>query len=164
MTAATPTSVHDFTVRTIDGQDQSLSAYKGKTLLIVNVASRCGYTPQYEGLEKLYQRYKAQGLVVLGFPSNDFGSQEPGTEAEIKQFCTLKYNVSFPMFAKVKVKGSDPAPLYQYLTSQPGKTGAVKWNFAKFLVGQDGQLIDRYDSGVEPLDRSLTQAIEASLR
>ena len=164
MTAATSTSIHDLTVRTIDGQEQPLSIYGGKALLIVNVASRCGYTPQYEGLEKLYQRYKGEGLVVLGFPSNDFGAQEPGAEAEIKQFCSLKYNVTFPMYSKIKVKGPDTAPLYQYLTSQPGKAGAVKWNFAKFLVGKDGKLIERYDSGVDPLDSSLTQAIEAALR
>lgn len=144
----------------IDGKDTSLAAYKGKVLLVVNVASQCGYTSQYEGLEALYRKFKDRGLVVLGFPSNDFGGQEPGTEKEIKQFCTSNYNVTFPMFAKLHAKGPEQHPLYAALT----EGGApVKWNFGKFLVGKDGKVIARYDSGTEPDDSKLIAAIEAAL-
>jgi glutathione peroxidase len=142
----------------------SLAEYKGKVLLIVNVASKCGYTPQYTGLEALYRKYKDQGLVIVGFPSNDFKGQEPGTEQEIVTFCKSKYDVSFPLFAKVTVKGDNKAPLYKYLTEgdHPGKS-EVGWNFNKWLVGRDGKVIAHYDSKVKPDDAALTSAIEAEL-
>src|SRR5713226_7629062 len=129
-------SVHEFTLPSIDGVPAPLAAYKGKTVLIVNVASQCGYTPQYTGLEALYKKYKNQGFVILGFPANNFGAQEPGTNEEIKTFCTRKYSVTFPMYAKISVKGDDQAPRYQYLTKEadPTHTGDIKWNFTKFLV------------------------------
>lgn len=155
-------SVHDFTLNSIDGKPAPLAAYKGKVLLIVNVASRCGYTPQYTGLEALYERYKNQGLVVLGFPANNFGAQEPGTNEEIKTFCSSKYNVTFPMYAKISVKGDDMAPLYQFLTSSNG--GDVKWNFTKFLVDGNGKVIGRFESKVTPESPELTGAVEAALK
>lgn len=161
ITLMAASSVHEFQMRTIDGKDASLAAYKGKVLLIVNVASQCGYTPQYAGLESLYQRYKAKGLVVVGFPANDFGAQEPGSDAEIKQFCERKYNVTFPMFSKISVKGSGKAPLYQFLSQAAGD---VSWNFGKYLVGKDGKVMQRYDSGVGPESAELTKAIEAALK
>lgn len=154
-------NIYDFTQKSIDGQPESLGAYKGKVALIVNVASKCGYTPQYAGLEALYQKYKSQGFVILGFPANNFGSQEPGTDAEIKTFCSTKYNVTFPMFSKISVKGDDKAPLYQYLTAEGGE---VKWNFSKFLVGKDGKVIHKFDSGVTPDSPELTSAIESALK
>lgn len=154
-------SVHDFTVNTIKKEPVSLSQYRGKVLLIVNVASKCGFTKQYEGLEKLYREYKDQGLEVLGFPSNDFGGQEPGTEEEIVTFCKSKYDVTFPMFAKVVVKGDGKIPLYQYLTSTQG--GEIGWNFTKFLVGKDGKVIARYNSNVAPDDAKLVQAVKDAL-
>jgi glutathione peroxidase len=140
-------SVHQFEATTIDGQPQKLEAYQGKTLLIVNVASQCGFTPQYRGLEALYRQYKDQGLVILGFPCDQFGHQEPGDEAEIKAFCSLQYDVSFPMFAKVQVNGGDAHPLYRYLKqAKPGLLGseAIKWNFTKFLVDGNGEVLRRY--------------------
>jgi glutathione peroxidase len=140
-------SIYDFEVKTIDGQPQRLDAWRGKLLLIVNVASRCGFTPQYQGLEALYREYKDQGLVVLGFPCDQFGHQEPADEAEIKRFCSLNYDVTFPLFAKIEVNGAGAHPLYQYLkTAQPGLLGteAIKWNFTKFLVGRDGAVLKRY--------------------
>jgi len=152
------TSLHEFTAKSIDGKDQSLAAYKGKAVLVVNVASQCGYTPQYAGLETLYQKYKAQGLVILGFPANDFGAQEPGSDAEIKQFCERKYNVTFPMFSKVSVKS---APVYQFLNTA---AGPVSWNFGKYLVGKDGKVIKRYESGTGPESSELVKAIEAALK
>lgn len=148
-------SVHDFTVKNIDGKDVKLSDYKGKLLLIVNVASKCGYTKQYSGLETLYKKYKDKGLVILGFPCNQFGGQEPGSEAEIKEFCSLTYNVTFPMFAKIDVNGDNAHPLYNYLKDEaPGILGtkAIKWNFAKFLVGKDGKVIDRFATQTTPED------------
>jgi glutathione peroxidase len=153
-------NVYGFTVKDIDGKDASLSSYKGKVSLFVNVASKCGFTPQYKDLEALWQEYKGKGLEVLGFPSNDFGGQEPGTEAEIKQFCSLKYNVSFPMFAKVKVKGAEKAPLYAALSETGGEP---KWNFHKYLVGKDGNVIASYKSGVGPQSPELLKDIEAAL-
>jgi glutathione peroxidase len=159
-------SLHDFTVRSINGTNVDLSTYKGKVVLIVNVASFCGYTKQYAPLEKLYRTYKDKGLVILGFPANDFGAQEPGTDEEIKSFCSTKYDVTFPMFSKVTVKGSDKAPLFQYLTSGGGNASLAReidWNFEKFLVGKDGVLIARYTSRVDPLSAELTSAIEAAL-
>ena len=140
-------SIYDFSAKTIDGKQQQLDAYRGKTLLVVNVASKCGFTPQYEGLEALYRKFSGQGLVVLGFPCDQFGHQEPGDEAEIRNFCSLNYDVSFPMFAKIDVNGSDTHPLYKYLKHEAkGLLGseAIKWNFTKFLVGKDGEVVKRY--------------------
>jgi glutathione peroxidase len=149
----------------IDGRETSLKTYAGKAVLIVNVASKCGYTRQYAGLEALYRQYKDRGLVVLGIPSNDFGGQEPGTEAEIKEFCTKKFDVTFPLLAKVKVKGPDQHPLYAALTGPDSPApGPVKWNFGKFLIGKDGRLVARWDSKTEPDDAALTAAIEAALK
>ena len=141
------TSVYDFSARTIDGDEQKLSAYKGKTLLVVNVASKCGFTPQYTGLEALYEKFKDKGLVVLGFPCDQFGHQEPGDENEIKNFCSLNYDVKFPLFAKIEVNGANAHPLYKYLKSQAkGLLGSesIKWNFTKFLIDQDGKVMTRY--------------------
>lgn len=165
--APVPASVLDFTVKSIDGADVPLSSYKGKVLLIVNVASKCGYTPQYAGLQAVYQKYAAQGFEVLGFPSNDFMRQEPGTDAEIKNFCALKYNVTFPMFSKITVKGKEKHPLYAFLTGKetnPGFAGEISWNFNKFLVDRQGKVIARFPSGDEPADPKVTQAIEAALK
>jgi glutathione peroxidase len=159
-------SVYEFTVKNIDGSDVKLDAYRGKVLLLVNVASHCGYTPQYDGLEKIYKQYHGQGLEVLGFPSNDFGAQEPGTNAEIKEFCTLKYNVTFPLFAKITVKGDGQHPLYAYLTAKetdPQFAGPISWNFNKFLVGRDGKIVARFDSKDEPESEKVTKAIDAAL-
>lgn len=159
--------IHQFELNDIDGVPVKLGAYSGKVLLLVNVASQCGYTPQYAGLEQLYQRYRADGLVVLGFPANNFGSQEPGTEEQIKDFCTMNYNVTFPMFAKISVRGDDIHPLYKFLTeavpTHTGSPGPVTWNFNKFLIGRDGSVIGRYDSKVEPLGPELTGEIEKAL-
>jgi glutathione peroxidase len=154
----------DFSALSIDGVDSPLARYRGHPLLIVNVASKCGYTPQYTGLEALYRKYHERGLEVLGFPCNLFGHQEPGTEAEIKDFCSLTYGVSFPMFAKIKVNGPDTHPLYEYLKSAlPGILGteAIKWNFTKFLVGKEGQPIKRYAPADKP--ESMEPDIEAAL-
>jgi glutathione peroxidase len=160
-------SVLDYTLKSIEGKPAPLAAYKGKVLLLVNVASRCGYTPQYEGLEAIYRKYKDQGLVVLGFPANNFGEQEPGTDEEIKTFCSSKYNVTFPMYSKISVKGADQAPLYQFLTggtSNPATAGEVKWNFTKFLVDKNGKVIARFESAVKPESAEMTGAIEKALR
>jgi glutathione peroxidase len=154
-------SVYEFTLNSIDGAPAPLAAYKGKVLLLVNVASKCGFTPQYEQLESVYERYKDKGLVVLGFPANNFGAQEPGTNEEIKTFCSRKYNVSFPMYAKISVKGSDIAPLYQYLTTAKG--GDIKWNFTKFLIGKDGAIVGRFESPVKPDDPKVIAAIDKAL-
>jgi len=160
----TPMSVHDFKVKTIDGKEAALSQYKGKVLLIVNTASECGYTPQYAGLEALYEKYRDRGFAVLGFPSNDFGAQEPGTNAEIKKFCELRYKTTFPLFSKIPVKGPDADPLYKYLTGLPGKQGGVvTWNFNKFLIAPDGKVIEHFDSRVEPMSPELTAKLEAVL-
>lgn len=154
-------SFYDLSAKSIDGNDTPMNTYKGKVALVVNVASACGFTPQYAGLQSLFETYKDKGLVVLGFPSNEFGGQEPGTEAEIKQFCSLKYKVNFPMFAKVSVKtGATQAPVYQFLTkNQP----APRWNFSKYLVGKDGQVIAAYESRVAPDSEELRKAIETAL-
>ncbi|WP_018128040.1 glutathione peroxidase [Balneola vulgaris] len=164
--AINPDSIYEFTRNDIDGNATPLSMYKGKTVLIVNVASKCGYTPQYEGLQKIYETYKDDGFVILGFPANNFKGQEPGTDEEIKQFCTLEYGVEFPMFSKVSVKGDDQDELFTYLTSleNPDFTGEIKWNFEKFLVSKDGTLIRRFRSGVKPESKELTSAIEAELK
>lgn len=157
-------SVHDFSAVDIEGREQSLSAYAGKVLLVVNVASRCGFTPQYAGLQRLWQDYRDRGLVVLGFPCDQFGHQEPGDEEEIRSFCSLEYGVDFPMFAKVDVNGAGAHPLWKWLKSQKGGLlgiDAIKWNFSKFLVGRDGRVIGRY----APTDRpeSLQDDIEEAL-
>ncbi len=155
-------SIHDFTMKTIDGKPEPLADYKGKTVLIVNVASRCGFTPQYKGLEALYEKYKDRGFVILGFPANNFGGQEPGTNEEIKTFCSSKYMVTFPMFSKISVKDDGKAPLYDYLTGTGG--GEVKWNFTKFLVGRDGKVITRFESSVTPDSPEVISAIEKALQ
>ena len=159
-------SIYDFTLPSIDGQSMPLSNFKGKVVLLVNVASRCGFTPQYKGLEALYERYKDQGLVILGFPANNFGAQEPGTNQEIKTFCSSKYSVTFPMYAKVSVKGADQTPLYQYLTQQadPTHTGDIKWNFTKFLVDRNGQVVQRFESAVTPDSAEVVSAVEKELK
>ncbi len=146
-------SIYDFTVKNIDGKDVSLSKYKGKVLLIVNVASKCGFTPQYEGLEKLYDKYKNDDFMILGFPSNQFSNQEPGSNKDIKEFCQLTYGVSFDMFAKVDVNGENEIPLYKHLKSEASGvlgTKSIKWNFTKFLIDPYGKVIDRYGSITKP--------------
>jgi glutathione peroxidase len=147
--------MYDVPVKTIDGRETTLAEYRGRTLLIVNVASACGYTPQYAGLEALYRQFKDRGLVVLGFPCNQFGAQEPGSDAEIRRFCTTTYDVTFPMFAKIDVNGPRAHPLYQFLKSaQKGVLGteAIKWNFTKFLVSPEGEVLKRYGSSTAPAD------------
>jgi glutathione peroxidase len=157
-------SIYDIPLKDIDGKDVSLKAYQGKVLLIVNVASKCGFTPQYTALEALNQKYKDQGLVVLGFPCNQFGGQEPGTDAEIKQFCTGKYNVTFPMFDKLEVNGANRHPLYVVLAGADSPfPGDIKWNFTKFLIGRDGKILNRFDSKVKPDSEEVIKAIEAAL-
>jgi glutathione peroxidase len=158
------TTVHDFTVRTLEGTEQSLGDHRGKVLLIVNVASRCGLTPQYTALEALQKRYASRGFAVLGFPCNQFGGQEPGTETEIREFCTLNYGVTFPMYAKVDVNGDGTAPLFAHLKSAaPGLLGSesVKWNFTKFLIDREGRVVRRYAPTDSP--EGLAQDIEALL-
>ncbi len=155
-------SIYEFTMRNIDGENVKLDAYKGKVILIVNVASKCGYTPQYEGLEALYQKHKDSGFVILGFPANNFLSQEPGTEAEIKEFCSTKYKVTFPMFAKISVKGEDQHPLYTYLTnkrSNPDFAGDISWNFNKFLIDRQGKVVARFGSKDTPEGEAITSAV-----
>ena len=160
---AAASTVHSFQMETITGDKKSLAAYKGKALLIVNTASRCGYTPQYKGLEELYLRYKDRGFEILGFPANNFLGQEPGTNEEIKQFCSLKYNVTFPMFSKISVKGKDIAPLYQYLTHESGFNGDIPWNFSKFIVNTGGQVVARFDPKADPLSDELVKKVESIL-
>jgi glutathione peroxidase len=155
--------VLNFTMNSLDGKPVNLSKYQGNVVLMVNVASECGYTPQYEGLQALHKKYAARGLRVLGFPSNDFGAQEPGSNAQIQDFCKKNYGVEFDMFSKITVLGNNKAPLYKTLTSTPKFSGDVSWNFEKFLIGRDGQVIGRYKSAVEPLSAELTKAIEAAL-
>jgi glutathione peroxidase len=169
MTAALfgASNVLEFTLNSIDGKPAPLSQYQGKVVLIVNVASRCGFTPQYAGLEKIYEKYKDRGFVILGFPANNFGGQEPGTNEEIKTFCSSKYNVTFPIYSKISVKGADIHPLYQFLTDKqanPKTGGDIQWNFTKFLVGKDGQVIARFEPAVTPESAEVTAAIEKALR
>ena len=159
---AADTNVQNIAVKDIDGKDTTLKAYAGKVLLIVNVASECGYTPQYAGLQALYEKMSGKGLAVLGFPCNDFGGQEPGSELQIKTFCTENYKVTFPMFAKVAIKGDAKHPLYAALQSAVG--GEVGWNFEKFLVGKDGKVLQRFGSDVAPDSPELMAAIEAALK
>ena len=153
-------SLHSISVKTIDGEEKSLGDYKGKVLLVVNTASECGSTPQYAGLVGLWRHYRDRGLVVLGFPSNDFGGQEPGSEAAIKTFCTTKYHVSFPLFSKVKVTGAGQSPVYRFLSADYGEP---KWNFHKYLVNRDGKVVKAFPSSVPPEDHALRAAVEAEL-
>jgi glutathione peroxidase len=160
-------TILDFKVKNIDGKEIPLKAYRGKVLLIVNTASRCGYTPQYEGLEALYQKYKRQGLRIAGFPSNDFGGQEPGTEKDIKEFCTSKYKVTFDMYSKVATKGPAQSPLYKFLTEKETNgemSGDIPWNFTKFLVDRKGNVIARFEPKDAPLTPKVMEAIEAALK
>ena len=164
MVAVQAESIYDIKLKDIDGKDVALSDYKGKALLIVNVASKCGYTKQYTGLEALYQKYKDKGVVVLGFPCNQFGGQEPGTNEQIKEFCSSKFNVTFPMFDKIDVNGAGRAPLYTFLAGKDSPfPGDIKWNFNKFLIGKDGKILNRFDSKVTPESPELTGAVDLAL-
>lgn len=157
-------SIYDIKLKDIDGKDTTLAPFKGKTVLIVNVASKCGYTKQYTGLENIYQKYKDKGFVVLGFPCNQFGGQEPGTNEEIKQFCSSKFNVTFPLFDKIDVNGANRHPLYVALAGKDAPfPGDIKWNFNKFLIGKDGKILKRCDSKVAPESEELTKAIEDAI-
>ena len=157
-------SLHDIAVKDIDGKATTLSPYKGRVLLIVNVASECGYTPQYTGLEAVFEKYSAKGLTVLGFPCNQFGGQEPGTNAEIKSFCSSKFHVTFPMFDKIDVNGAKRHPLYAALAGKESPfPGDIKWNFGKFLIGRDGKIVARFGSGAAPESPEVIKAIEAAL-
>ena len=165
-TQASAAGIYDFTLPSIEGKPMPLSDFKGKVILVVNVASRCGYTPQYSALESVYEKYKDQGFVILGFPANNFGAQEPGSNAEIKTFCSRNYNVSFPLYSKVSVKGDDETPVYQYLTkkTQPELTGDIKWNFTKFLVDRQGNVVHRFEPAVTPDSPAIVSAIERLLK
>jgi glutathione peroxidase len=165
--ASPANSVYNFTLKSIDGQPVSLSSYHGKVLLLVNVASKCGYTPQYAGLESLYEKYKDRGLIIVGIPANNFAGQEPGTNAEIKTFCRNKYNVSFPMMSKVSVLGEDKTPLYVFLTDKsvnPQIGGDIKWNFTKFLFDRNGKPVARFEPAVTPDSPQVTAAVESALK
>ena len=163
-THASDQSLYDHALKTIDGEPTTLSEHKGKVILMVNVASRCGFTRQYKGLEELYAKYKSKGLVVCGFPCNQFGGQEPCSESEIKEFCSAKFGVSFPMYSKIEVNGPDRHPLYEAIIGKAGPLpGNVKWNFGKILVGKDGKPIDRFGSMTSPSSRKLIQVIEQAL-
>jgi glutathione peroxidase len=157
------TSIYDFTMKSIEGKPTSLKKYKGKVLLVVNVASKCGLTKQYTALQSVYSKYKDQGLVVLGFPANNFGGQEPGSDEEIQGFCNTNYNVSFPMFSKISVKGEDIAPLYKWLIEETGNKGDIEWNFGKFLIGKDGKSAKRFSPTEKPDSKALVEAIEFAL-
>jgi glutathione peroxidase len=159
-------SIYDFTLPSIDGKPMPLADFKGKVILVVNVASRCGFTPQYTALESIYETYKHQGFVILGFPANNFGGQEPGTNAEIKTFCSAKYGVTFPLYGKVSVKGDDQTPLYKYLTTSanPSLTGDIKWNFTKFLVDRNGNVVQRFEPQTTPDSPEVLAAIEKALK
>lgn len=159
------TSLHEFKMKDIDGKELPLQKYKGKVVLVVNVASQCGLTPQYEGLQKLYTTFKSKGFEILGFPANQFGGQEPGTNSEIKQFCTGNYHVTFPMFEKIVVKGDGISPLYQWLIANSDRPkDDIEWNFAKFLVGKDGKVLKRFTPQTKPSDPAIVGAIEAALK
>jgi glutathione peroxidase-family protein len=159
-------TIYGFSAKDIDGKERSLSEFAGKVLLIVNVASKCGFTPQYKNLQRLYERYKGRGFEILGFPANDFGRQEPGTDAEIKSFCSLTYGVTFPMFAKISVKGKDIHPLYVFLTEKatnPKFPGKITWNFNKFFLDRKGEIVARLDSKDDPLGAGVPKIIEVAL-
>ncbi len=165
-TGAKMNSIYDFSLKDIDHKEVKLGQYRGNVVLVVNVASRCGFTPQYEGLQKVYLKYKDRGFVILGFPANNFMSQEPGTDEEIKTFCSAKYNVTFPIFSKISVKGDDIHPLYKFLTSKdtnPDFGGDIKWNFSKFLLDKNGKIIARFEPAVKPESDPVIQAIEKAL-
>jgi glutathione peroxidase len=165
--SATAHSIYDFTMKSIDGQPVKLKSYRGKVVLLVNVASKCGFTPQYAGLEAVYEKYKDQGLVIVGVPANNFMQQEPGTNEEIKKFCSNKYNVTFPMMAKVSVLGDDETPLYKFLTDKsanPTIAGDIKWNFTKFLFDRNGHPVARFEPPVKPDSPEVTAAIESTLK
>ena len=156
----------NFKAKNIDGETVDLEDYEGNVVLVVNTASQCGLTPQYAGLQEMYEKYKDQGFVILGFPCNQFGSQEPGSEAEIKQFCSTKFNVSFPMFSKIEVNGDDADPLYKYLTAKdakPAGQGEISWNFEKFLIDREGNLIGRFAPRTKPSDPELVKSVESQL-
>jgi glutathione peroxidase len=157
-------SIYAISIKDIDGKSTSLKAYEGKVLLIVNVASKCGYTPQYAGLETLYEKYRDKGFYVLGFPCNQFGGQEPGTNEQIKQFCSSQYQVTFPLFDKIEVNGPNRHALYSALAGKLSPfPGDIKWNFSKFLIGRDGKILKRFESGIKPNSAELTQAVESAL-
>jgi len=162
MSISADTSIYDFELNSLSGEEISLSEFEGNVLLIVNTASECGYTPQYKELQELYETYNDQGFYVLGFPANNFGGQEPGSDEEIAQFCELNYGVTFPMFSKISVKGDDQHPLYDYLTQvdNPDFTGEIGWNFEKFLVDRNGNIIRRFKSNVTPMGDELTKSLE----
>lgn len=159
-------SIYDAEAKTLAGESVKLDQYKGKVLLIVNTASKCGFTGQYEGLQALYETYQDQDFIILGFPSNDFMNQEPGTNEEIASFCKLNYGVTFPMFEKISVKGNDQHPLYTFLTSKetnPEYGGKISWNFNKFLISKSGEIVNRFDSGTKPSDSTVIEAIEKEI-
>jgi glutathione peroxidase len=158
-----PGAIYSYSVKTIDGKDRSLAEYKGQVLLIVNVASLCGFTPQYDGLEALQKKYRDRGLRVLGFPANNFGAQEPGKDAEIKEFCRTKFGIDFDLFSKVSVKGPDQHPLFKFLTTESGQNGEISWNFSKFLVAKDGTVAARFSPASEPLSDEITRKVEELL-
>ena len=165
MTASFAASVQDVPLKDIDGKDTSLKAYNGKVVLVVNVASKCGLTPQYKSLEALYRKYKDQGLVIVGFPCNDFGAQEPGTPVEIKEFCSTKYDVTFPLMGKLHVKGPEQHPLYVNLTGKDAKfPGEIEWNFGKFLIARDGTVVQRFSPKTAPDSADITAAVEQALK
>ena len=163
----TEKSIYDFVLKDINGNDIKMEQYRGKVLMVVNTASQCGYTPQYEGLQKIYSKYKDEGFFVLGFPANNFGAQEPGSDEEIKNFCSTRFKVSFPMFSKISVQGPDKNPFYKFLTEKetnPDYAGEIKWNFNKFLVDKTGKVVARFDSGAKPEDSSVIESIEKALK
>lgn len=157
------TGVLNFSMTTIDGKTKLLTDYKGKVLMIVNTASECGYTPQYETLEKLYETYKDKGFMILAFPANNFGKQEPGTDEQIKTFCSTKYNVTFDLFSKISVKGEDKHPLYKYITEQSPFRGDIKWNFQKYIVDRSGKIVSRFLSAVDPMSKEVRDTVEKLL-
>jgi glutathione peroxidase len=164
--SAEPKSIYEFTMNSIDGQPVSLKSFQGKVVLLVNVASKCGFTPQYAALEAVYEKYKGRGLVIVGIPANNFMAQEPGTNEEIKKFCSTKYNVTFPMMAKISVKGDDQTPLYTFLTGKdtdPKFAGDIKWNFTKFLFDRNGNPVARFEPAVTPDSAQVSAAIESAL-
>lgn len=165
-TTPAPNGFHDFTKRDIRGNEINLEAYKGKVVMVVNTASKCGFTPQYKDLQALYEKYEQSDFVILGFPANNFGGQEPGSDEEIAQFCEANYGVSFPMFSKVSVKGNDQDPLFKYLTSQPNQdfTGDINWNFEKFLIDKEGNLVRRFRSRTSPMSDEVIASIETILK
>ena len=162
-TTAPAGEIYKFTMKTIDGQDRPLSGYKGKVLLIVNTASLCGFTPQYDSLEELYKKYAAKGFQILAFPANEFGAQEPGGDAQIKEFCRTKYSIGFDLFSKIVVKGAGIHPFYEFLTTRSGFPGEIPWNFAKFLVSKDGRVAARFGPDADPIGESVTSKVEELL-